>query len=630
MKKYIKLSLLLFCLWCNKNAALAQENPQNLNDFKYQDTLRVQLQKHGLDMYALPALDPCARLSKPPLLRDNPFEPGDSMPSDSVVFDTTTLVIGGGLGKSPGDVNIFWIHGLNGTTETWRIAAQATQFGVYNGSQVIFPARKAASHRGTASSSSNAVQLYSEDGGIGPAVFDVEGYMKGALPVADRTVKDFIIAHSQGGIVGWDWLRKSDINFNNKFDKLPHGLVTFGSPLGGAKILNNAKPKIGGIDNPNNKVPAFMREACISLAGAFVKPKVNANFWTRLLISSDMQNTLINNTCDVAANSIVPFILDNYFKGTTEDFYVESPYLIGKNTSGGYEPGLFDYTLKVPVVQFYGVEKEPVLWKFMSSAMSMGHDKLDNQTKIFGYAQDNQLEEKVNNMINEFDAGYNYEKEMENYYATIANVSIATSFLLLPIISYVWAEDKKLAANENKWAYHWAKLWLTNANDYYLTDLVGARVSNTTLNCRVVGNIDCRDNRYNGIGSGVPPVNVSIDYNFNTTNSFCNVQPVSVAFADYRFRGHNGTEWHGPCTGNLTVIPTYKTTYWYKDNDGVVLAESAKKEINVDKTIPGVTQTFVKLPETNHDQMKNSTITKEELNNLYNGVHGEFFKIPVN
>jgi hypothetical protein len=120
---------------------------------------------------------------------------------------------------------------------------------------------------------------------------------------------------------------------------------------------------------------------------------------------------------------------------------------------------------------------------------------------------------------------------------------------------------------------------------------------------------------------------VSIDYNFNTTNSFCNVQPVSVAFADYRFRGHNGTEWHGPCTGNLTVIPTYKTTYWYKPNDGVVLAESAKKEINVDKTISGVTQTFVKLPETNHDQMKNGTVTKLELNKLYNGDYGRFFKI---
>ena len=637
MKKYIKLSLFLICVWCNKNGALAQENPQNLNDFKYQDTLKLQLKKHGLDMYAQPALDPCFRLGKPPLLRDLPFLPVDFLPADSFVSDTALTIGSSKLAKAAGDVNIFWIHGLNGTTESWRIAAQATQNGVYNGSQVIFPARKAVSHRGTASSSSNAVQLYSEDGGLEPAVFDVEGYMTSTVDVQYRTEKDFIIAHSQGGLVGWDWLRKSDINFNNKFVKLPHGLVTFGSPLGGAKILNNAKPKIGGIDNPNNKVPAFMNEACKSIAGTYVKPKVNANFLTRLLISNNMQNTLIENTCDVASKSIVPFILDNYFKGTTEDYYVGSPYLIGKNTSGGYVPGLFDYTLKVPVVQFYGVEKEPVLWKFMSSAMSSGHDELDNQTKIFGYAQDNQLEIIVQDMINEFDAGYNYEKDESDfwnsqeiiYYALASlnyfygNVYIGVATTLLGID----ASRRKNAAIDNYHAYEKGKVWLTNANDYYLTDLLGARASNTTLNCRVVGNIDCRDNRYNPVGSGVPPVNVNIDYNFNTTNSFCNVQPVSVAFADYRFRGHTGAEWHGPCTGNTTVIPTYKTTYFYKANDGVVLAESAGKEIKVD---PNYSHKIVSLPETNHDQMKNSTITKLELIKLYEGVHGEFFKIPIN
>ena len=630
MKKYIKISLLLICLWCNTNAALAQENPQNLNDFKYQDTLSLQLKKHGLDMYAQPALDPCFRSGKPPLLRDLPFLPVDFLPADSFVSDTGLTLGSSRLAKAAGDVNIFWIHGLSGTTETWAIAAKATEYGVKKNNSIVFYPRKANSIRGLESSSSNAVQLYSEDGGIFIAATGVEDYVEDHLLEINRTPKDFIIAHSQGGIVGREWLRQSDVS-KNTFNNYPHGLVTFGTPHDGAEILNNSRPDL------RNKVPNFMNEACKCLTGTVVIPKINSNFGISLLISEDMKKKLIGLGCGLVANTIVPFALDNYHKRTTLDFYKESPYLTGYNSSSGHVQGLTEYTLKVPVVQFYGVEKSPVLWKFMSSTLAMGHDKLKNNEIPFGYEKDGQLEEKVNDMINDFDAGYNYEKNQEdfwskveiNYYVMAAYHSFTFNIpaAIYTVILGGLASVSKNNAIENKNAYSSGKVWLTNANDYYLTDLVGARSSNTTLNCRVVGNIDCRDNRYNPVSSGVPPVNVNIDYNFNTTNSFCNVQPVSVAFADYRFRGHTGAEWHGPCTGNTTVIPTYKTTYFYKDNDGVVLAESAGKEIKVD---PNYSHKIVPMPETNHDQMKNSTITKEELNNLYDGKHGDFFKISVN
>lgn len=620
MKKYTKHLVVIFSVLVHFNLAKAQENQIKLNNFKHEDSLKLQLQKHGLDLYAMPEIDPCFRLSKPPLLRDLPFEPSDSMHFDSATIDTTTLVIGsGGLGKSPGDVNIFWIHGLNGTTESWAVAAKATEYGVMKNNEVVFPARKANSYRGLPSSNSNPVQLYSEDLGILSASQDVEDYMDSEVPITDRTSKDFIIAHSQGGIVGREWLRQSVIN-PSTFKNLPHGLVTFGTPHDGAEILNNTRPDL------RNKVPNFMNEACKSLVGAYVIPKINSNFGSKLLVSSNMQDKIVNLGCGLVSKSIIPFVLDNYHKRTTLDYYNGSKYLTGYNSTSGHVQGLSEYKLKVPVVQFYGIEKAPVLWKFMSSVLAMGHDKLDNKEIIFGYEKDDELELKVNDMINEFDAGYIYERDQENYYGNIETASIITSFLGLPILSYIWATINKKSAIENKNAYHAAKVWLTNANDYYLTDIVGARVTNTTLNCRVVGNLDCRDNRYNPINSGVPPVNVNIDYNFNTTNSACSIQPVNVAYADYRFRGHNGSEWHGPCTGNLTVIPEFKITYWYKDNDGVVLAESAKKEIKVD---PNYSHKIVSLPETNHDQMKNSTITKLELINLYNGVHGSFFAIPV-
>jgi hypothetical protein len=624
MKKYTKHLVIIFSILIHINFTKAQENQVKLNNFMHEDSLKLQLQKHGLDLYAMPEFDPCFRLSKPPLLRDLPFEPSDSMHFDSATIDTTKLIIGsGGLGKSPGDVNIFWIHGLNGSTETWAVAAKATEYGVMKNNEVVFPARKANSYRGLPSSNSNPVQLYSEDLGILSASQDVEDYMDSEVPITDRTSKDFIIAHSQGGIVGREWLRQSVIN-PSTFKNLPHGLVTFGTPHDGAEILNNTRPDL------RNKVPNFMNEACKSLVGAYVIPKINSNFGSKLLVSSNMQDKIVNLGCGLVSKSIIPFVLDNYHKRTTLDYYNGSKYLTGYNSTSGHVQGLSEYKLKVPVVQFYGIEKAPVLWKFMSSVLAMGHDKLDNKEIIFGYEKDNELELKVNDMINEFDALYNYEQNMADHYGKQELLFYTSSILLglnsgLALLGYN-ATLNKNASIENYRSYGKAKVWLTNANDYYLTDIVGARVTNTTLNCRVVGNLDCRDNRYNPINSGVPPVNVNIDYNFNTTNSACNIQPVNVAYADYRFRGHNGSEWHGPCTGNLTVIPEFKITYWYKDNDGVVLAESAAKEINVE---PNYSHKIVSLPETNHDQMKNSTITKLELINLYNGVHGSFFAIPV-
>ncbi len=235
-------------------------------------------------------------------------------------------------------------------------------------------------------------------------------------------------------------------------------------------------------------------------------------------------------------------------------------------------------------------------------------------------------------MINEFDASYNFESNEYNYWSNkncflSINWWVALGYTSNVIACLIEKEEEVNKRSKNMDAYKKAKIWLTNANDYYLTDIVGARISATTLNCRVVGNIDCRDNRYNAVGSGVPPVNVAIDYNFNTNNSYCSVPPVSVTYTDYHFKGHNGSEWHGPCAGTLTVIPAYKITYSYKDNDGVVLAESAAKWINVD---PNYSHKLVALPKTNHDQMKNSTITKLELIKLYDGKHGPFFYIPTN
>jgi hypothetical protein len=564
---------------------------------------------------------PCVRAGPPIIGKDKllPYFPSESFKPAIILGDT-----GFSLGKLPGEKNIFWLHGLNGSMGTWARAAYATQVGLIEGTKIVFDARKVNSiilNHGNG-------QSYSENDGIENTALDLENDAQARLQnTSNRTLGDYIISHSQGGIVGRNWLRQMSKQ-PQTFQKFAHGLVTFGTPHDGAQILNNTRPDMG------NKVPAFMNEACESITNALVLPTINNNLWTRMLLSG-IAKSAIKSGCALASNSIIPMVLEGYYKRATLDYYNGSPYLIGKETNFGHEEGLSEYTLKVPVVQFYGEEKQPALWKLMSSTMALGDDSLDNKQIYFGYTNDDQLEKKVASMVNDFDAKYNYEKSQEDswegmeisYYTLAAlnyfyyNILLGSTYTLLGIGATV----KKNAAIDNQHIYSKAKTWLTNANDYYLTDLIGARVNYTVLNCRVVGESSCRDLRYNPEGSGVPPVIVKFNYNYNTTNNYCN--NVDFNMTDYHFTGHNGTEWHGPCTGTGTVFSSWKNAYYYKPCDGVVLAESAAKEIKVDKTLPGVTHARIQLGDANHVQMENSEHTKTALDKLYNGKYGSFFEI---
>ena len=607
MKKNVLILSSLILSWVN--LAFAQESQSTI--FKYQDSVNNQLFKYGIPMLDYPPLDiaPCQRSGSPSLTVTSRFDPNYEQvnPVVGISGDTTTTIDPINADK---EINIYWIHGLNGTTETWKVAAKCTSVGSDDNT---FPARKVFSVMGS------GVQTYHETDGVSIAVSDLK-----ALALKDPTFhtdKDYIIAHSQGGIVSRDWLRKIE-QHPSSYDNHVHGLVTFGTPHAGALILNNTRSDM------KNKLPGFFNEACTSLGDALVTPAINSNFWTNLLISDNMKNKIINNSCDVLSNSIIPSAFDNYENATTLDYYVGSPFLTGYESSTGHIQGLSEYVLKVPVVQFYGVEEQPILWRFMSSTMNMGEAHLGhNSEREFGFTKDDQLMDKVNNLVNDFEAKYQYEKDQEEYYQKGKNISAVFSWLILPAASYFYYMSMITDAQENQDAYFNAKVWLSNANDYYLTDIVGARVNTISLECHIIDNLDCRDLRYNPVNSGVPPVKINMDRKYISSANACTELSGPITITDYHFLGHNGSEWHGPCSGTQTVISTWVNTYYYKDNDGVVLAESGSADIPVDMNLPNVVHNRIPLPLTNHDQMKNSTITKNVLSSLYDGYYGRFFKV---
>jgi len=151
------------------------------------------------------------------------------------------------------------------------------------------------------------------------------------------------------------------------------------------------------------------------------------------------------------------------------------------------------------------------------------------------------------------------------------------------------------------------------------------------LKCRIIEELECRDNSKNPVGSGVPAVKVRVERNFNTTTGVCIATPISIAYASYHFTGHDLMSWRGSCTGKQTIISTWKSNHYYKPNDGVVLTESSARKILVNKSFDNrITHKIGIMPKTNHDQMKNSQETKKALLELYEGVkYGSFFKLKT-
>lgn len=513
------------------------------------------------------------------------------------------------------EINLIWIHGLNGNQGSLYKPAHATQHGI-----VGFPARRAVSHGVYGDPNT---QFYNEDNGLTAATANLQHYASQYLQNT-KTERDYIIAHSQGGMVAREWLRKMEQS-PASFGKFAHGLVTFGSPHDGAMILNNCRPNLG------NKAQSFLNEACKQLGGTVVADVAKKNFFTRLLLSGDMKTNILKNGCDVLSSGVIPLALDNYYKRTTLDYYVGSPFLVG---GSGIAEGLSDYTLKVPVVQFVGIEEQPVLWKLTSSLASMGHDKLDNLENYFGYSPDHHIEKKVSNMIDEFSAKATQEDAMAEYYQIVelscyARAAVAAFYgnfinSAALIAQGVLNAHLKNGAIENKRLYEGGRNWLAAANDIYLTAIVGALETKTTKHCRVIDYLKCTSPQYNTPGAGKPPVDVIVTRSFMANNGSCFVTPIAQEYSSYHFQAPDGNNYVGPCTGRRETIETIHTQYSYKPNDGVVLAESAGKVIKVS---PGLSHRIVPLPGSNHEQMKNDSRMKEELMNLYNGKHGELFAI---
>jgi len=584
MKTIIKnIALIIFCILLN-NSGNAQDNNKN-----YIIQLTGELSKIGTNLGTFPLKNNC-ELTGSGILNKRSFINDTSLfPKDMILADDTITPRGNGIEES--DKNVFWIHGLNGDHETWIIPAVASQYGIKG----VFDARKITSVR----PGSVGVQSYSEDFGITVAASDVSTEVQKLN--LNLTNKDFVIAHSQGGIVAREWLRKIE-NSPLSYPNYVHGLVTYGTPHGGAQILNQTRIEL------MNRAQPFLYDACVAVSTATIGQKImeaiGKNMIASMIISDQWVRNKIEEGCSFTEKNILPFVIDNMQKNTTKDYYVGSPFMTGTPNS----PGLINTNINTSVVQFVGVEEEPVFWRYMASMQHLGNDKKSNTELAFGYTTDDQLIQSTNKTMDEISEGYYYYQQKFTQFNNMNCAGLQGMKLLIC--------NETRTGQVAKWHDRMLDMykgleWFRNANDYYKLDIIGAGVpSGEELFCSTVKRKVCMQGGVQ-ISSHIEEETVKVN-NANECNN--KVAP------NYTVEYLNNVKCD--CYTTVSKNTIRKATYTYKPSDGVVLAESAGYKLNVQN---GNTHAIITLYNTNHSQMLNSDITKLSLNKLYDGDYGPSF-----
>ncbi|MGB1216904.1 MAG: hypothetical protein ACPG5P_03465, partial [Saprospiraceae bacterium] len=286
--------------------------------------------------------------------------------------------------RTEGDRVVFWVHGLGGNGEgnaTSTNPAAWKKAGIWSRTnyelQDVHP---------TYSGS----QFYLDD-----AAHELETKMIAQDVVSDNAeanyAENYIIAHSQGGIV----TRQLDMMYNqtNPTLNLPNdrrfgGMVSFGSPHQGARVINN-----------KDMFAQFTGEACEALAVGLVAEQIETNFWLDLFLDGfDIANSVTGEACGFLENFLVPTLFSDFDLEITEEYGVGAPQITTLN----------NHNATMPRVAFYGEEDEPVIWKILSSLVVEKPNSFD-----FGTATDTELTEEANSLTAHYIGKYYGYKSLE-------------------------------------------------------------------------------------------------------------------------------------------------------------------------------------------------------------------------
>ncbi|WP_025764684.1 esterase/lipase family protein [Dyadobacter tibetensis] len=440
--------------------------------------------------------------------------------------------------------NLYFVHGLGGNSFSFTDFAGAISYGAPD-----YPSRKA-------NVFSDIIYSDGQQYGLQACADRVKEQIFTKPNAASFGANSFIIAHSQGGIVS----RKADQLI--QYSGVPRtfgGIVTIGSPHGGAQIINNRDSKLFPLaNNACNKLLKVEIQSTLQEA-----PLLKGLFWpVAKRISENFSNSLCDFVVPNDANrfSVVDIVAGHFTSAVANSYMVGSSELNDLNTFHQ------NNTSNIQKVAFYG-NKDPndVFWR------------------VLHYFRNDPNEEPTFGATNDYQGVVDGQKILMDYKAARQSQEFAlfvhcSNHSLLFWCIGAWPYKDRISALSD------AINFLENINSKWLDVIGAASITNTTTNTCYYTPID---------GNGYPQIS--------------SAQPCPE-IAGYTL------------TQSYTVTTT---TNSLKPSDGVVLVESQK-------AFPGVSAANqVELPNNSHMQERNSPELKYRSRELFDGLHGVFFKLDA-
>lgn len=248
----------------------------------------------------------------------------------------------------PDDRIIFWLHGLGGDTGSWNNASShvSTNYGLASVSPTYteFSLASAGSYlhyNHLVPQGLPIMQLY-----------DIED-----------PKSNFIIAHSQGGLVARATEKFYIDTDMSEEERMFGGIVTFGSPHGGALLINNLDAAFG-----------FINDGCEAIQAGPLREKIENSFLLDIVNQYFVDiYDFSNQLCSMLTDLILPNVLSDFTAPITNDYQVGAAALAELNT----------INTDMPKVAFHGEEEDPVLWR---TVYYFAHDP--NSFGLFGANDD--------------------------------------------------------------------------------------------------------------------------------------------------------------------------------------------------------------------------------------------------
>ncbi|NVK28908.1 MAG: hypothetical protein HWE14_12725 [Flavobacteriia bacterium] len=278
---------------------------------------------------------------------------------------------------------VYWIHGLAGNAQSWNRVQTSTEDQTGNPING-YPERKTEGLSVDYSGYEN-LRIFALAGFVNNNLIET---WRVAVPRRDTLPvhRNFVIAHSQGGIVARA-MRYQNKNNHGLYPTQFGAAVTFNSPHGGAKIINATHPT-------NGDVQKWINRGCDAFLAAEVQQLVESKWWVDFLITPGVVQNFSSKVCDGLDGLVMPMLIDAIRKPVAADYAVGAPNLKILKQAAAQD--------NMRMVAIGGVEEEPVLWRVMHSMTYTKDTSLSGQILFndpFGLDSDDELPQTITNLI---------------------------------------------------------------------------------------------------------------------------------------------------------------------------------------------------------------------------------------